>query len=149
MARPIVWTEEKKAIAFEKIISQIFEGKSCRSILNSDREDLPSHRVFIEWLANDESLSKQYAYACEARAELKFESIEEDYIEEPQRDRETGRIDPAWVNLQRLKIDAKKWELAKMLPKKYGDRVEVDNQHSGSVNIISLGSGKNPNGTDL
>ena len=80
----------------------------------------------------------------ELRAEEKFQSIESDYMEEPQRDPTTGKIDGGWVQLQRLKIDSKKWELSKLHPKKYGDRLELDNKHSGSVNIISLGSGKKP-----
>jgi len=59
----------------------------------------------------------------ELRVEVKFESIEEDYSEDPQRD-SFGKIDSAWVALQRLKIDAKKWELSKLMPKKYGDKIE-------------------------
>lgn len=126
---------------FELIIERIEEGESLRSIL---KDIHISQRTFFEWVDSDKELEKQYARAIEIRAETKFESIESDYMEEPQRDPESGRIDSAWVALQRLKIDAKKWELSKLMPKKYGDRMELENKMSGSVNIISLGSGKKP-----
>jgi hypothetical protein len=125
MEKHLHWEEDKKQEAFSRIISEICEGKSLRSILASDPKNLPAFKTFLEWVSKDDSMSKQYAQAMMVRAELKFESIEQDYTEEPQRDPESGRIDSAWVNLQRLKIDAKKWELSKMLPKKYGDKQET------------------------
>jgi hypothetical protein len=127
---------------FEKILSEIRKGKSVLSILKE--KNMPCRDTFDKWLEQDLLKIDKYTRAKEIGIDAKFESIEQDYLEEPQRDSETGRIDPAWVNLQRLKIDAKKWELSKLMPKKYGDRLELDNKHSGELNIISLGSGKKP-----
>ena len=127
---------------FEKILSEIRKGKSVSSILKE--KNMPCRDTFDKWLEQDLLKIDKYTRAKEIGIDAKFESIEQDYLEEPQRDSETGRIDPAWVNLQRLKIDAKKWELSKLMPKKYGDRLELDNKHSGELNIISLGSGKKP-----
>ena len=125
MEKHLHWEEDKKQEAFSRIISEICEGKSLRAIIASDPKNIPAFKTFLEWVSKDDSMSKQYAQAMMVRAELKFESIEQDYTEKPQRDPESGRIDSAWVNLQRLKIDAKKWELSKMLPKKYGDKQET------------------------
>jgi hypothetical protein len=125
MEKHLHWEDDKKQEAFSRIISEICEGKSLRAIIASDPKNLPAFKTFLEWVSKDDSMSKQYAHSMMVRAELKFESIEQDYTEEPQRDPESGRIDSAWVNLQRLKIDAKKWELSKMLPKKYGDKQET------------------------
>jgi hypothetical protein len=49
------------------------------------------------------------------------------------------------INRNRLQIDARKWVLGKMNPKKYGERIQQE--HSGEVttNIISLGTGIKPN----
>ena len=141
----IPYTQEEIDSKFNQVIELIEDGKPLYKVLPSLNI---SSRTFFQWVEKDESKGKQYARALEIRAEKKFESIESDYLENPQRDPETGKIDPAWVNLQRLKIDAKKWELSKMLPKKYGDRLELENKHSGSVNIISLGSGQKPNESD-
>lgn len=40
-----------------------------------------------------------------------------------------------WVNRSRLRIDTRKWVLAKLKPKKFGDRVDVE--HSGTIQVIS------------
>ena len=131
---------------FNTILVEIENGRALRKILKED-ENMPSTQTFYKWIDEDNEKSKQYARATELRAEVKFESIESDYLEEPQRDAETGRIDSAWVQLQRLKIDAKKWELSKLNPKKYGDKIQQE--HSGEIttNVISLGSGIKPNET--
>jgi alkylated DNA repair dioxygenase AlkB len=113
---------EKHIIALLKKFARV---KSLRSIIESDPKNLPAVKTFLDWVAENEELRNQYAKAMTVRAELKFESIEQDYSEQPQRDPDTGKIDPGWVSLQRLKIDAKKWELSKLMPKKYGDKQET------------------------
>jgi len=132
---------------FPLILSEIEEGASLRSVLN--KQDMPNRNTFFEWLNKDENLANQYARATDIRTEIKFESIEQDYLEEPQRDALTGKIDSGWVQLQRLKIDAKKWELSKLKPKKYGDKIQTE--HSGEIttNVISLGNGIKPNETNI
>jgi len=123
MGRPITWTDEKKQTAITLILDQVSEGKSVTSLLdNGDRNVYPTWSTFCEWLKESKDLQKEYARATDNRIERKFESIERDYEQKPERDPETGKIDPAWVQLQRLKIDAKKWELSKLMPKKYGDK---------------------------
>ena len=109
---------------FKQILLSIEGGNSLRATLK--REGMPTSTTFYEWIDNDKEKAIHYARAIEARAELKFESIEQDYSEAPQRDAEPGRIDSAWVQLQRLKIDAKKWELSKLNPKKYGDKIQQE-----------------------
>ena len=81
--------------------------------------------TFFDWIDKEQRFADRYTRAKEQGIEARFESIEEDYNEEPQRDPETGKIDSAWVQLQRLKIDSKKWELSKLAPKKYGDKIDV------------------------
>lgn len=130
---------------FGNILLKIENGQSLRSILKEN--GMPSSRTFFQWVDSDESKIKQYARAIEIRSELKFESIQDDYLEEPQRDPESGRIDSAWVNLQRLKIDSKKWELSKLMPKKYGDKQETTHIFETPIfNGIDLNVSKN-NGT--
>ena len=138
----MAYPKEEKDKIFSEICDLIASGLSLRNAI--DKSGTISKKVFFDWIDSEREKSDQYAQAMVDRADLKFESIEKDYLETPQRDPETGRIDPGWVNLQRLKIDAKKWELSKLMPKKYGDRLELDNKLSGEVNIISLGSGKKP-----
>lgn len=124
----MAYSEEQKEEILNNIFNMIESGKSLRFALSQ----IPlSSSTFFIWIEGDPEKSKHYAYVTDIRTELKFESIEQDYSEEPQRDAETGRIDSAWVQLQRLKIDAKKWELSKLNPKKYGDKIQQE--HSGEV----------------
>jgi len=140
----MAYSQEDIDLIFNNILVEIENGRALRKVLKEDA-NMPSTQTFYKWIDEDDVKSKQYARATELRAEVKFESIESDYLEEPQRDAETGRIDSAWVQLQRLKIDAKKWELSKLNPKKYGDKIQQE--HSGEIttNVISLGSGIKPN----
>ena len=140
----MAYTKEEKENIFYTIFDAIENGSSLRAALKI--VDISS-KSFYEWLDQDTHKVKQYARAVNERTDLKFDSIEQDYMEEPQRDPESGRIDSAWVQLQRLKIDAKKWELSKLNPKKYGDKTQTE--HSGEIttNIISLGAGINPDET--
>ena len=137
----MAYSEEQKEEILNNIFNIIESGKSLRFALSQ----IPlSSSTFFIWIEENPEKSKHYAYVTDIRTELKFESIEQDYSEEPQRDAETGRIDSAWVQLQRLKIDSKKWELSKLNPKKYGDKIQQE--HSGEVKttIISLGNGVKP-----
>ena len=124
----------------ENILNDIFQsiesGNSLRKCLLAVKI---SSKTFFEWIDSYPEKAKQYTRACEARTHLKFESIEEDYSEPPKLD-DCGKIDSAWVQLQRLKIDAKKWELSKLNPKKYGDRVDVtsDGEKLPQVTIFQL-----------
>ena len=137
----MAYSEEQNEKILNNIFNIIESGKSLRFALSQ----IPlSSSTFFIWIEEDPEKSKHYAYVTNVRTELKFESIEQDYSEEPQRDAETGRIDSAWVQLQRLKIDAKKWELSKLNPKKYGDKIQQEHSGELKTTIISLGNGVNP-----
>jgi hypothetical protein len=130
---------------FPLILSEIEEGASLRSILR--REDMPSRYTFFEWLHNDEEKTNQYARACEVRAETIFEEILE-IADESSNDTiytDKGEIpNGEWMARSRLRVDARKWMLGKMNPKKYGEKMQQE--HSGEIttNIISLGNGTKP-----
>jgi hypothetical protein len=59
-----------------------------------------------------------YARAREHRADARADRIDE-ICDELHR----GKLDP---NAARVLIDAEKWQAGKEMPKRYGDRVEVD-----------------------
>ena len=118
----MAYSREDKDRIFTEICDLIASGLSLRKSIEQSKTI--NKAVFFDWVNSDKSKTDQYARSMELRAEVKFESIEEDYMEKPRLDPESGRIDSAWVALQRLKIDAKKWELSKLMPKKYGDKIE-------------------------
>jgi hypothetical protein len=118
----MAYSEQEITSLFNIICKEISNGRSLRKVLKDN--GMPNKNTFYKWVEEDEEKAEQYARAIEDRITLKFESIEEDYLEPP-RVHSNGFIDPSWVQLQRLKIDAKKWELSKLMPKKYGDKLDL------------------------
>jgi hypothetical protein len=130
MARPIKWTKEKKDKAIDIIYNGMYNGQSCRSIIDgADRNILPSYRVFLKWIDEDKILSKHYTYMREVRAEKIFDEIltisdsqQNDIVDKDG----VKTVNHNVINRNRLQVDARKWILSKMNPKKYGDKQEVD-----------------------
>lgn len=146
----MAYKQEEIENIFSRIILDMISGRSLKSILRDD--NMPSINTFYDWIESDEKKLNQYARATTIRADLLFEEIIEisdDSSRDLKINEKTGEgvIDSEFVQRSRLRVDARKWIVSKMNPKKYGDKLELDNKVSGSVNVISLGSGKKPNGT--
>ncbi len=136
MGRPSKFTEELA----DTICDRLSKGQSLRFICGED--DMPSRETVRTWLRDNPAFSAQYARAKEDYAEAVFEEIEEiaddgrnDWIE-----RETKRgtyiaLNEEALGRSRLRIDARKWMLSKLMPKKYGDRIEVDANIQGEVKV--------------
>lgn len=144
------WFPEKREQAIDTILQRICEGESLRSILTyADKNVLPSMRTFLRWVSEDEDLRQQYARAMEVRSEAMFEEILE-ISNEANADidiTDDGKIRVVGEAVQRsrLKIDARKWMLGKMNPKKYGDKVDITSDgEKVNTTIINLGSGVKP-----
>src|SRR5574343_102398 len=116
------YSTNQKEVILDSIFEDISKGISLRKACKNSGI---TRMTFYNWIDDEQKEIDRYTRAKEQGIEARFESIEEDYNEEPQRDPETGKIDSAWVQLQRLKIDSKKWELSKLAPKKYGDKIDV------------------------
>lgn len=135
-------TDEEK---FDYIILEIERGSSLRQAIKGLKL---STATFYQMLEAEEVKKKRYARACEERAEAMFDEIIE-ISDNSNADLTIGEkgnliIDGEAVQRSRLKIDARKWALSKMFPKKYGDKLDVD--HTGEVvqKIINLGNGSKP-----
>lgn len=84
-------------------------------------------------------LSKRYARACEDRADALADEILE-IADDSQNDTkyrvgkdgiETEVENTEWVNRSKLRVDSRKWLLAKLHPKKYGDSQRIDHTTNG------------------
>jgi hypothetical protein len=98
------------------------QGNSLISILR--RKEFPSTATFYQWLEADEDKAKRYVRACEIRADVIFEDIID--IADHSDEDHTPFTGANVVQRDRLKIDARKWIVAKLHPKKYSDRVYQD-----------------------
>jgi hypothetical protein len=109
------------------ILASIEEGLSARKACL--KHGVPQS-TWNEWLGADEELAVQYARAKEAGLEVMAEEIQ-DIADRPAVKYATQngeQVDSGDVALRRLQVDARKWLLSKMLPKKYGEKIEVDNK---------------------
>lgn len=128
----MAYSKEQIEEIFNDICNKIAEeGLSVRTILKAD--NMPSFETFYKWLNDDDEKSKQYARACEIRADLIFEDILH-IADDVSKDSKTvdisgieiETIDKENIQRSRLRVDARKWIVSKMNPKKYGDRVQQD-----------------------
>ena len=122
-----IWNDEKKKKAIETILYEIEQGKSLKKITDENNE-LPSRRLFYEWLDNDEQLRNNYARACEVRQDGIFDEIFEiaDNTLHDAIYTDKGEVpNNEFINRSRLRIDTRKWALSKMNPKKYGEQIDV------------------------
>ena len=122
---------DTRAEVIEQILALVDDGKSLRQACKEI--DFP-RKTFEGWLEADEELSAQYARARENRAEKIFEEILT-IADRPAPTTDSGATDSGDVQHRRLQIDARKWMLGKMSPKKYGDKIDLE--HSGSVKTYS------------
>lgn len=95
------------------ICSEIAAGRSLRSIC--DDEGMPNKSTVFRWLARHPEFRDQYSRAQEDRTAAMAEEIIEIADDE-------GIAD---VQRARLRVDARKWLMSKMAPKKYGDKVAI------------------------
>lgn len=120
--RPTKFTQELA----DTICSRIAEGESLRSICRGDT--VPHIGTILRWVAENSVFREQYEVAMAQRAESMFEEILE-IADETKRDTiatENGEKPNAeWISRSRLRVDARKWMLSKMLPKKYGDKMAL------------------------
>lgn len=126
--RPIEWTGEAKEIAVTAICLGISTGKSLKSILDKD-DSLPSYSSFMTWIGEDEKFLEKYRVAIDIRTEVRAEEITDIADAPPQTYIDANgatRIDPAFIAMQKNRMDARKWEASKLKPKKYGDKLNVE-----------------------
>lgn len=141
VGRPTVFSESLTAVLLERIA----DGESLRAICTAD--DMPHRATVFRWLSQNEEFRDQYARAREEQADALFDELLEiaddgsnDWMERKNRDDQSI----GWVEngeaLRRsaLRIEARKWMASKLLPKKYGDRtqMEVSGADGGPLQVV-------------
>lgn len=115
------------------IIELLGDGIPLREICRMD--GMPAWRTVYDWMVKDDSLSAAIARA----RELGQDAIAEDTLQivdsEPERGPD-GKIDSAWVQLQKVRVEQRLKLLAKWNPKRYGDRVTTE--HTGTLGFTDL-----------
>lgn len=126
--RPSIFTKELG----DKICERIALGESIRTICKE--EEMPSAVSIYNWLLDDDKKEffKKYARAKDAQAELMFDELLEiaddgsnDWMTKTFGDTEIEVENKEVVNRSKLRVDTRKWYLSKVLPKKYGDKLDL------------------------
>lgn len=128
----MAYSDNDKIEIFNFICKEIESGKSLREVLR-DNDNMPSTQTLYKWIDSDSEKSKQYARACELRADIIFDEMLEiaddgrnDYMTKEIGDGiEVQVLNSEHIQRSRLRIDARKWILSKMVPKKYGDKTDI------------------------
>ena len=97
----------------EILLDAIAGGMTLKEVCESN--DL-SKTTVLRWLSNE--YLDQYARALRVRADMQAEEI----IEIADKTYTTNEE----LTAAKMRIDARKWLMSKMSPKKYGDKVELD-----------------------
>jgi len=109
---------------------RIAGGRSVANVCKD--EDMPEDRAIWRWLSEDETFSRDYARAIQARA-----MAHADMISDVTFGILSGKIPP---DRGRVALDAMKWTASRLLPKIYGDRqqVDVEVQHTHTLHLKAL-----------
>lgn len=121
MGRPSDYSEKGADLICELIAG----GESLRRICLKD--GFPDRATVLRWLDKHEEFAAKYARARELQGDVMDEDIGE-VIDEVR----SGAMDP---QAGRVVLAGLQWRAAKLAPKKYGDKIAVDANHSGGVTL--------------
>jgi terminase small subunit-like protein len=113
--------------------------KSGRTLTDICRDpDMPHVRSVHNWIAEDrDGFAKRYKKArdigCDTMADDMVDIADDrsyDWIVRTNKDGTTeAMLDPERVSKARLRFEARRWRLSKMLPRTYGDRLDLNAKH--------------------
>lgn len=123
----------------DAICARLADGESLSAVCRD--EDMPAESTVRMWAMDDVcGFAAQYARARELGYEHHAEKIlsladecRPGVKRTTKPDGSVEEVEGDMVERSRLQIDARKWLLSKMLPKKYGDKIE--HEHKGAFNV--------------
>lgn len=131
------------------IYSQELADEICRQIATSSislrtlcaKEGMPDVSTILRWRNTNKEFCEQYARAKEEQADFMAEEMLE-IADDGSNDTlmtEKGEIEnKEWTNRSKLRVETRKWLASKLKPKKYSEKLQVDNNHSGSIEITTI-----------
>lgn len=137
--RPTVYT---KPIAHE-ICARMAKGDSLREICRTD--GMPDESTIRAWAVDDrEGFYPQYARARQIRALHWADdilAISDDGSGDTWTDDDGNeRVNHDHIQRSKLRVDTRKWLLSKVLPKIYGDKLEISGDPTNPVRFIIEGA---------
>jgi hypothetical protein len=103
---------------------------------------MPAVSSVYLWLLKNKVFSDLYARAREDQSDTLADQIMEIGDEIPmmvitdEDGKVTKRMDPAGINRNRLRVDARKWIASKLKPRKYGDRQILAGDKEAPIEVV-------------
>lgn len=126
--RPRKYSEKLAA----KLCAKLAQGMSLRTACKE--KDMPGMTTVFEWLHDIPDFAEQYTRAKEESADALAEEIldisddgRNDWMERYNKDGEAygWKVNGEAVQRSKLRVDSRKWLMAKMKPKRYGDALDL------------------------
>lgn len=111
--RPSTFSED---IA-DRILCRLMEGESLRSICADP--DMPGRTTVLRWQTENWSFGAKCARAREVQADAIFDEMQEI----------ADAATPETVQVAKLRISTMQWRAAKLAPKRYGDKLDINAHH--------------------
>ena len=127
-----MFTQEKA----DAICELLANGASLRK---SAAEIGVSAPTVLRWCEENPAFSEQYASARARGYQLLADEIidiSDDATGDVVETEQGPRVDAERVARSKLRVDSRKWMLSKMLPKLYGDKIDLN--HSGAVRFEKI-----------
>lgn len=126
MGRPSIFDQ---AIA-DEFCANIAAGESMRTACKPAH--MPARATIFNWLRTNQDFLDQYTRAKVESADAMLEDIfdiaddgQNDYMETTYGDQSIYRINPEALQRSKLRVETRKWAMAKLQPKKYGDKLDL------------------------
>ena len=118
--------------AGERICEAVANGASLRKACEKAGV---KYATAQDWRKKHKDFADQYARACEK----KYHGYA-DELDDTLNEADEAALDPAYGNQRlaalRLRIDTRKWQLSKMLPKIYGDRTQMVLESANPADVL-------------
>lgn len=126
VGRPSSYTQELA----DKICAELGQGRSLRTVCKPD--DMPHISTIFNWFRTQPQFLEQYTRAKEESADAMAEDVLDiaddgtnDYMTITKGGHEYEVVNNEALQRSRLRVDTRKWLMAKMKPKKYGDKLDM------------------------
>lgn len=121
----------------EQIAEQIATTNKGLITICSENQRFPSYRTVQRWIEDDtHEFCRVYARAKMLQAEFMREEIVKisDHTDEDHTPFTGANV----IQRDKLKIETRKWLMAKLHPKKYGDKIDITSDHEKIQPVMNL-----------
>lgn len=110
-----------------EILREIGNGSSLITAIK--KPGYPTYDSVQKYMRSRPEIRRMYEEAIEARADYLAESLIDISEEKPPEGLDGPQLS-AWINQMKIRIDTRKWTAAKLRPKFWGEKIDVNVTHT-------------------